>query len=140
MKITLDANVVMPTKAHKHDGGYDLYARDTQIIGAKESATIDTGVHVELPVGTVGFIKSRSGLMFKHEIVAGEGVIDCGFNGSIGVKLFNLGGRDYKVNAGDRIAQLVILPLANSYVGELELVEQFEETERGSGGFGSSGR
>lgn len=138
MKITLDANAIMPTKAHKHDGGYDLYARESLIIGAKESATIDTGVHVELPVGTVGFIKSRSGLMFKHEIVAGEGVIDCGFNGSIGVKLFNLGGRDYKVNAGDRICQLVILKLAD--VGELELVEQFEETERGNNGFGSSGR
>lgn len=138
MKITLDANAIMPTKAHKHDGGYDLYARESLIIGAKESATIDTGVHVELPVGTVGFIKSRSGLMFKHDVIAGEGVIDVGFSGSIGVKLFNLGGKDYKVNAGDKITQLVVLKLAD--VGELELVEQFEDTERGSNGFGSSGR
>jgi dUTP pyrophosphatase len=138
MKIILDKGAKMPTKAHSTDAGYDLYARDSQIICAKESATIDTGVHIELPVGTVGFIKSRSGLMFKHEIVAGEGVIDVGFNGSIGVKLFNLGGRDYKVNAGDKICQLVILKLAD--VGELEVVEHFEETERGSNGFGSSGR
>ena len=138
MKIILDDGAKMPTKAHFTDAGYDLYARESLIIGAKESATIDTGVHVELPVGTVGFIKSRSGLMFKHEIIAGEGVIDCGFNASIGVKLFNLSGKDYKVNAGDRICQLVILKLAD--VGELELVEQFEETERGSNGFGSSGR
>ena len=137
MRIMLDEGAKMPTKAHKHDAGYDLYARDSQIIGAKESATFDTGVHIELPVGSVGFIKSRSGLMFKHEIVAGEGVIDCGFNGSIGVKLFNLGGRDYKVNAGDKICQLVLLHLEN--VGELELVESLDETERGSGGFGSSG-
>ena len=138
MRIMLDEGAKMPTKAHKHDGGYDLYARESLIIGAKESATIDTGVHIELPVGTVGFIKSRSGLMFKHDVIAGEGVIDVGFSGSIGVKLFNLGGRDYKVNADDRIAQLVILPLAD--VGKLEFVESFEETERGSGGFGSSGR
>lgn len=138
MKIILDENAIIARKAHKHDAGYDLFARESLIIGAKESATIDTGLHVELPIGTVGFIKSRSGLMFKHEIVAGEGVVDATYSGSIGVKLFNLGGKDYKVNAGDRIAQLVILKLAD--VGELELVEQFEETERGSGGFGSSGR
>lgn len=138
MEIILDKGAKMPTKAHSTDAGYDLYARESQIIGAKESAKFDTGLHVELPVGTVGFIKSRSGLLFKHEIVAGEGVIDVGFNGSIGVKLFNLSGRDYKVNAGDKICQLVILKLAD--VGELELVEHFEETERGSNGFGSSGR
>lgn len=138
MRIMLDEGAKMPTKAHKHDAGYDLYARESLIIGAKESATIDTGVHIELPVGSVGFIKSRSGLMFKHEIIAGEGVIDCGFNGSIGVKLFNLGGRDYKVNAGDKICQLVLLHLEN--VGGLELVENLEETERGNDGFGSSGR
>ncbi len=138
MKIILDKGAKMPTKAHSTDAGYDLYARESQIIGAKESAKIDTGVHAELPVGSVGFIKSRSGLMFKHEIIAGEGVIDCGFNGSIGVKLFNLGGRDYRVNAGDKICQLVILHLDN--VGGLEVVEQFEDTERGSNGFGSSGR
>ena len=137
MKITLDNGAVMPSKSHTTDGGYDLYARESLIIGAKESATIDTGVHIELPVGTVGFIKSRSGLMFKHDVIAGEGVIDVGFSGSIGVKLFNLGGRDYKVNADDRIAQLVILKLAD--VGKLEFVESLDETERGSGGFGSSG-
>ena len=76
--------------------------------------------------------------MFKHDVIAGEGVIDVGFSGSIGVKLFNLGGRDYKVNADDRIAQLVILKLAD--VGKLEFVESLDETERGSDGFGSSGR
>lgn len=138
MKVVLEHGATMPCKAHHTDGGYDLFARDTQIVSAKESATFDTGVHIELPVGSVGFIKSRSGLMFKHNIVAGEGVIDVGFNGSIGVKLFNQGGRDYKVNAGDKICQLVILHLEN--VGELDIVESLDETERGSNGFGSSGR
>lgn len=138
MKVLLENGAIMPCKAHPTDAGYDLFARDTQIVSAKESATFDTGVHIELPVGSVGLIKSRSGLMFKHNIVAGEGVIDVGFSGSIGVKLFNQSGRDYKVNAGDKICQLVILHLEN--VGELEVVESLDETERGSNGFGSSGR
>ena len=137
MKIILDKGAKMPTKAHSTDAGYDLYARDSQIIGAKESATIDTGVHIELPVGTVGMIKSKSGLNIRYGITS-EGVIDVGYTGSIVVKLYNHSGVDYKVEAGDKITQLVILPLAD--VGELEVVEHFEETERGSNGFGSSGR
>ena len=137
MKIILDAGAIMPRKAYNTDAGYDLFARDTQIVPAKESATFDTGVHVELPVGTVGMLKSKSGLNVRYGITS-EGVIDVGYTGSIIVKLYNHSGRDYKVNAGDKITQLVILPLAN--VGELDVVEQFEETERGSGGFGSSGR
>ena len=138
MRIVLEKGATMPCKAHHTDAGYDLFARDTQIVSAKGSAKFDTGVKIELPAGSVGFIKSRSGLMFKHDIVAGEGVIDAGFNGSIGVKLFNQSGRDYKVNAGDKICQLVILHLDN--VGELDVVESLDETDRGSNGFGSSGR
>ena len=137
MKIMLDKGAIMPTKAHLTDAGYDLYARDSQIIGAKESATFDTGVHIELPVGTVGMLKSKSGLNVRYGLTS-EGVIDVGYTGSIVVKVYNNSGMDYKVNAGDKITQLVILPLAN--VGELDVVEQFEETERGSNGFGSSGR
>lgn len=137
MRIMLDDGAKMPTKAHIFDAGYDLYARDTQIVGAKESATFDTGVHIELPVGTVGMIKSKSGLNVKYGITS-EGVIDAGYTGSIVVKLYNHSGRDYKVNAGDKISQLVILHLAN--VGELDVVEELEETERGDNGFGSSGR
>lgn len=137
MRIMLDKGAIMPTKAHHTDAGYDLYARDSQIIGAKESAVFDTGVHIELLVGTVGMLKSKSGLNIKHGITS-EGVIDAGYTGSIVVKLYNNSGRDYKVQAGDKITQLVILPIAN--VGELDVVEQLEETERGNNGFGSSGQ
>ena len=66
MKIKLDKGTKMPTRAHSTDAGLDLYARDTQIIPAKESAVFDTGVHVELPEGTAGFLKSKSGLNTKH--------------------------------------------------------------------------
>ena len=137
MKIILDKDAIMPTKAHITDAGYDLYAKESQIVPAKESAIFDTGVHIELPIGTVGMLKSKSGLNVKHGITS-EGVIDVGYTGSIVVKLYNNSGIDYKVKAGDKITQLVILPLA--VVGELELVESFSETERGNNGFGSSGR
>lgn len=137
MKIMLDEGAIMPTKAHHTDAGFDLYSRDTQIVSAKESATFDTGVHIELLPGTVGMLKSKSGLNVRHGITS-EGVIDVGYTGSIVVKLYNNSGYDYKVNAGDKISQLVILPLA--YVGELTEVDHFEETERGNNGFGSSGR
>ena len=108
-----------------------------QIVPAKESATFDTGVHIELPLGTVGMLKSKSGLNVRYGITS-EGVIDVGYTGSIRVKLYNNSGVDYTVNKGDKITQLVILPLVD--VGELELVESLDETDRGTGGFGSTGK
>jgi len=136
MKITLDKGAYMPTRAHSTDAGLDIYARETQIVLARESAIFDTGVHIELPHGTVGMLKSKSGLNVKHGIVS-EGVIDVGYTGSIVVKLYNNSGYDYTVNAGDKISQLVILPIITP---DIELVEELESTERGTGGFGSTGR
>ena len=136
MKILLDKGAKMPTKAHSTDAGFDLYARETQIVGAKESATFDTGVHIELPPNTVGMLKSKSGLNVRYGITS-EGVIDVGYTGSIVVKLYNNSGKDYKVEAGDKISQLVILPLVD--VGELEIVDSLADTERGTNGFGSTG-
>lgn len=137
MKIKLDTGAKMPVKAYETDVGYDIFAREMQIVPAKESATFDTGVHIELPKGTVGMLKSKSGLNVRYGITS-EGVIDVGYTGSIRVKLFNHSGTDYTVNAGDKITQLVILPLAD--VGELELVESLEEKGRGNNGFGSTGK
>jgi dUTP pyrophosphatase len=136
IKIKLDEGAKMPTRAHITDAGLDLYARETQIISAKESAKFDTGVHIEIPVGYVGMLKSKSGLNVNHGITS-EGVIDAGYTGSITAKLYNNSGYDYKVNAGDKITQLVIMPIITP---ELEEVETLEETERGSGGFGSTGK
>ena len=136
MKIKLDPGAVFPTRAHPTDAGLDIYARDTQIVPAKESAIFDTGVHVELPEGTVGMLKSKSGLNVKHGIVS-EGVIDVGYTGSIVVKLYNHSGYDYKVNAGDKISQLVIMPILTP---TLEIVDELEVRGRGNNGFGSSGR
>lgn len=136
MKIKLDSGAKMPTRAYPTDAVLDLYARETQIVPAKESAVFDTGVHIELPAGTVGMLKSKSGLNVKHGITS-EGVIDVGYSGSICVKLYNHSGYDYKVNAGDKISQLVILPIL---APELELVDELEEHGRGNNGFGSSGK
>lgn len=136
MKIVLDNSAFMPTRAHASDAGYDLYARERQIVPARESACFDTGVHLEIPKGYVGFLKSKSGLNVKHGITS-EGVIDSGYTGSIVVKLYNNSGTDYTVSAGDKISQIVLLPI---YTPELELAESLDDTERGGNGFGSSGK
>ena len=143
VKVVLDAGAKMPTRAHATDAGLDLYAREKQIVPAKESAIFDTGVHIELPtvtIGgqtfhTVGMVKSKSGLNVKYGITS-EGVIDVGYTGSIVVKLYNHSGYDYTVNEGDKISQLVIMPIITP---ELELVDELEATDRGNGGFGSTG-
>ena len=136
MKIMLDNGAKMPTKAHRADAGFDLYSRETVIVSAKESATFNTGVHMQIPEGFVGFLKSKSGLNVKHGITS-EGVIDSGYTGSIVVKLYNHSGKDYKVQIGDKISQIVLLPIL---ITDLELVKDFENSERGNNGFGSSGR
>ena len=136
MKIKLDNGAYMPTRAHDTDAGLDIYARDSQIVPAKDSAIFDTGVHIELPYGTAGMLKSKSGLYVKHGITS-EGVIDVGYTGSIVVKLYNHSRYDYKVNVGDKISQLVITKIITP---PLEVVETLDETERGNNGFGSSGR
>lgn len=136
MKIKLDHGAIMPTRAHSTDAGLDLYAKEKQIVPAKESAIFNTGVHIELPPNTVGMIKSKSGLNVKYGLTS-EGVVDVGYTGSIVVKLYNHSGYDYTVNKGDKISQLVIMPILTP---ELELVESLEETERGNGGFGSTGK
>ena len=137
MRIKLDNGAKMPTRAHETDAGLDLYAKETKTIRAGKSETFDTGVHIELQKNTVGMLKSKSGLNVKHGITS-EGVIDVGYTGSIVAKLYNNSDEDYTVNAGDKISQLVIVPVI--YEG-IELVDDLEEdSDRGSHGFGSTGR
>ena len=136
MKIMLDEGAIMPTRAHEADAGLDLYARDDVVLRPKDSAILDTGVHIELPPDTVGFLKSKSGLYVAHGITS-EGVIDEGYTGSIVVKLQSASEFFYKIKRGDKISQLVILPILKP---TLEVVDSLEATERGENGFGSSGR
>ena len=136
LKVVLDEGAKMPSRAHATDAGLDIFSRECAIVEAKDSCTFDTGVHIEIPEGFVGFLKSKSGLNVKNGIT-GEGVIDAGYTGSIVVKLYNNSGYPYEIKTGDKITQLVILPIVTP---ELELVESLSESDRGSNGFGSSGR
>lgn len=135
IKVVLDPGAVMPTRAHELDGGYDLYSREDAVVYQNSSGTFDTGVHVEIPAGYVGFLKSKSGLNVKSGIQS-EGVIDAGYTGSICVKLYNHGAKAVYIKKGQKISQLVLLPIITP---DLEQVDSLGETERGSNGFGSTG-
>lgn len=137
MRIKLDEGAYAPSRAHDTDAGMDLRTPVAVTVPAHGSAVVDTGVHVQLPPNTVGMLKSKSGLNVKHGITS-EGVIDVGYTGAIKVKLYSHGDDDYVFEAGDKITQLVILPLA--YVGGLEQVSELDDSDRGDDGFGSTGR
>lgn len=136
MKVMLDQGAYMPVRAHKDDAGLDLRSPDTFIVKAGKSLKIDSGVHVEIPAGYVGFLKAKSGLNVKYGITC-TGVIDAGYTGSIVVKLYNNGSDDVLFERGDKITQLVILPII---CPDLVQVDSLEDTERGDAGFGSTGR
>jgi dUTP pyrophosphatase len=128
----------IPYILEQSDGGergYDIYSRQNIIIPDFGSGVFDTGVHVEIPRGYVGFLKSKSGLNVKHSIT-GEGVIDSGYTGSICVKLYNDSRIPYSVKKGDKLIQLVILPIITP---ELCIVDSIDGGERGDRGFGSTG-
>jgi dUTP pyrophosphatase len=133
----LHKDATLPTKAHPGDAGWDLYADDVVGIDAWGALLVPTGVAVAIPYGWCGLIRDRSSVALKQSCVVKAGVIDHGYTGEVKVLLHNLSPRPQWFNKGDRIAQLLILP-----VPEVKLVEvdSFEETDRGDGGFGSSGR
>lgn len=136
MKVTLDPDAKMPTRAHETDAGLDLYSRDDWYLGPWESKTFDTGVHVELPPGTGGLLVAKSGLNITRDLTS-TGLIDETYTGSLAIKLYNQGSNGYMIRKGDKISQLVIFPVLRP---ELELVDKLEETGRGNNGFGSTGR
>lgn len=136
IKVVLDNGAYMPEKAHNVDAGFDLRTPVNACVYDGDSLVIDTGVHIEIPKGYVGFLKSKSGLNVNYDLT-GEGVIDCGYTGSIKVKLYNDGALPYRFNKGDKIIQLVILPIPEV---NLIQVDKLEDTEREDNGFGSTGR
>lgn len=140
IKFTLDDGASKPEKAHEFDAGFDLCSMEDITLVANayggDGVVIDTGVHVEIPKGYVGYVQGRSGLNVKKGVICPTGTIDCGYTGSIRVKLYNLSHSDYNIHKGDKIAQLVIQPMA---ICEPVEVESLSETERGDNGFGSTG-
>ena len=136
MKIKLDRGAFIPTRAHGTDAGADLRSPIDTVVPSRSSCVIDTGVHIQLPRGYVGMLKSKSGMNVKHDITS-EGVIDEGYTGAIKVKLYNHSEKDYVIERGDKITQLVILPC--EYV-DFDVVDKLDDSERGGEGFGSTGR
>lgn len=137
MRIVLDNGAYEPTRAHQTDAGLDLRTPYEVKVPAHGSACIDTGVHIELPPGTFGHLESKSGLNVNHSVVSLGGIIDEGYVGSIVAKLYNLSDRDYWFQKGDKVIQLIIQPYL---APEMEVVTELGETDRGTGGFGSTGR
>lgn len=137
MKVVLDPGAYMPERAHETDAGLDLRTPDDVVIMPGKSAVIDTGVHIEIPHGFYGKLESKSGLNVNHDIVSLGGVIDEGYTGSIKVKLYNFGGCLYRLARGAKIVQLIIQPCSYE---KCELAKSLNATERGNGGFGSTGK
>ena len=136
MKIKVDNGAFMPTRAFSTDAGLDLYAMEDAVIKPFSGEVFNTGIHVELPKGTAGLMVSKSGLNVNYDLTS-TGLIDEGYTGAIRVKLYNHGKYPHIIKRGDKISQLVIIPVI---IPKLETVEELSETERGNNGFGSSGR
>lgn len=159
----LSENATMPKRANETDAGYDIYAAETVILEPQEKAIIKTDLAVNIPKGYVGLLTSRSGVSSKTHLVIETGKIDAGFHGNMGINIKNdkqqtneiglhfkgIDGkplettdnhvflRTYKINKGDKLAQLVIVPI---WTPELEEVTQFDtQSTRGENGFGSTG-
>lgn len=125
------------TRAHATDAGIDLIANDNVTINPATRTVIGTGMRVAIPDGYYGQIAPRSGLAVKHSIDVKAGVIDSGYRGELMVCLKNDGRMKYDVLKGDRIAQLIIIPCSNAVPVKVESLDN--NTERATGGFGSSG-
>jgi dUTP pyrophosphatase len=136
MKVMLDEGAYMPERFYPQDAGYDLRTPVRFALPPGDSITIDTGVRIELPKGKCAVIMSKSGLNVNKDITS-TGLVDEGFVGSIRVKLYNNGRGSWEFEKGDKISQFVIM---DYYAYDLELVDKLDDTERGSNGFGSTGR
>lgn len=136
IRVKLDEGARIDPPAHLGDAGYDIYSRESKWVNSGESTLFHTGVHMEIPRGYVGLLKSKSGLNVKHNLT-GEGVIDSGYVGEICVKLYNHHEYDDKLfNPGDKLIQIIIVPVITP---PLEFVDDIEGGTRGEDGFGSTG-
>ena len=136
--LRLDPELPEPKRAHEGDAGIDLHAATDVRLGPGEWTMVPTGIAVAIPSGHAGLVAPRSGLAARSGVgvVNGPGVVDSGYRGEINVILINHGTDLLELERGDRIAQLVVVPIVEP---ELVEVEELSESVRGDGGFGSSG-
>jgi dUTP pyrophosphatase len=134
LKLHPDAR--LPVRAHPGDAGLDLHGLEDVELGPAQGKVLRTGVAVAVPAGHVGMIADRSSMAKRGLKVAG-GIVDSGYRGEVGVVLWNVSSEPVRLKAGDRIAQLLVLPIA---VPEVRAAESLDGTARGAGGFGSTGK
>ena len=135
LKVKLDENATAPVRAHQDDAGLDIMSAESVAVPSHDSMVVETGVHVQIPKGYVGLLTSKSGLMAKNGVTT-RGTIDSGYTGSIKVVVFNDGGYPLFIKRGQKITQLLVIPIATP---EVEIVDSLDETDRGENGFGSTG-
>jgi dUTP pyrophosphatase len=133
----LSENATIPVKGSKSAAGYDLSSAKDLIIPAHGKALVPTDIAISIPYGTYARIAPRSSLAWKNHIDVGAGIVDFDFRGNVGVVLFNHSNDDFIIKKQDRIAQLILEKIEVD--AELEVVDDLEDTERGSSGFGSTG-
>ena len=137
MKVLLDNGAYPPVRAHDNDAGLDLRALHGVFLPAGGAVTVRTGTHIQLPPGTAGLLVSKSGVNCVRGITS-TGLIDEGYTGEIMVRLYNHSQNDYEIESGDKVSQLVVIPVLHEPV---EFVDSIESgSDRGNSGFGSSGR
>ena len=133
----ISPNGKVPSQKHASDIGYDISSSNDVTLKSNEVTLVNTGIAISLPQQCAGFVLPRSGLSTKHKItlINSPGLIDPGYTGELLVPLMNHGGKDYEIKSGDRIAQLV---LVNTHSVDFKVVDSLPETDRSSGGFGST--
>jgi dUTP pyrophosphatase len=138
IQIEVDSPELVPFYANVGDAGADLRASDAYVVYPRDRVLVKTGLKIALPVGYVALVHPRSGLALKHGITVlnTPGTIDSGYRGEVGVILYNASDQPFLVNKGDRIAQMVIQKYETAV---FSVVDRLDETDRGSGGFGSTG-
>lgn len=133
----LSENAFTPTRGSARAAGYDLYSAYEYVIAPQDKAIVKTDIQIAVPSGCYGRVAPRSGLAAKHFIDVGAGVIDEDYRGNVGVVLFNFGKESFEVKKGDRVAQLICERIVYPDLEELKVLD---DTDRGAGGFGSTGQ
>ena len=133
----LDDEAIVPTKANHNDAGFDLYSVIDTVIDPDSREVVKTGISMAIPEGHAGLIWPRSGMAVKQGVDVFAGVVDSGYRGEVMVCLYNSSSSPVEISKGDRIAQMLIQPVPLVRIAE---VSNLDDTSRGDGGFGSSGK